>query len=42
MPAMILYKDTKNVIIRVNPAVTKFFGAPAAAIEGKSAYELFP
>jgi PAS domain S-box-containing protein len=42
MPAMILYKDTKNMIMRVNPAVTKFFGAPAAEIEGKSAYELFP
>jgi PAS domain S-box-containing protein len=42
MPAMIMYKDTKNTIMRVNPAVTKFFGASATAIEGKSAYELFP
>ena len=42
VPAMIWYKNTKNTIIRVNPAVERIFGAPASAIEGKSAYELFP
>jgi PAS domain S-box-containing protein len=42
MPAMIWYKDTRNNYIRVNPAGARTFGAPAEAIEGKSAFDLFP
>ena len=42
VPAMIWYKDTRNNIIRVNPAAAGSFGAPANAIEGKSVYDLFP
>jgi PAS domain S-box-containing protein len=42
VPAMIWYKDTHNTIVRVNPEVERIFGAPAKAIEGKSAYDLFP
>jgi PAS domain S-box-containing protein len=41
VPAMIWYKDTKNNIIRANPAAADAFGAPAEIIEGRSAYELF-
>ncbi len=42
MPAMIWYKDTHNNFIRVNPAASRTFGRSATAIEGKSAYDLFP
>jgi PAS domain S-box-containing protein len=42
VPAMIWYKDTRNNFIRVNPAGARTFGAPVEAIEGKSAYDLFP
>jgi PAS domain S-box-containing protein len=41
VPAMIWYKDTKNTIIRVNPAGARIFGMPASAVEGKSVYDLF-
>ncbi|HUH78341.1 MAG TPA: PAS domain S-box protein [Methanoregula sp.] len=42
VPAMLWYKDTKNTVIRINPAAARVFGAPVEEIEGKSAYELFP
>jgi hypothetical protein len=42
VPAMIWYKDTKNNFVRVNRAVSSFVGKPLNAIEGKSAFELFP
>ena len=42
VPAMIWYKDTKNNFIRVNRAVALSVGKPLDAIEGKSAYEVFP
>jgi PAS domain S-box-containing protein len=42
VPAMIWYKDTCNNFIRVNPAGARAYGIPVKAIEGKSAYDLFP
>ena len=42
VPAMIWYKDTKNSFVRVNRAVAFAVGKPLDAIEGKSAYEVFP
>ena len=42
VPAMIWYKDTKNNFVRVNRAVARSVGKPLEAIEGKSAYEIFP
>jgi len=42
VPAMIWYKDTRNNIIRVNPAGAHTIGLPVEAIEGKSASDLFP
>jgi PAS domain S-box-containing protein len=42
VPAMIWYKDTKNNFVRVNRAVALSVGKPLEAIEGKSAYEIFP
>jgi len=42
VPAMIWYKDTHNNYIRVNPAGALTIGLPVEAIEGKSAYDLFP
>ena len=42
VPAMIWYKDTRNNYIRVNPAAARTYGLPTGAIEGKSAYDLFP
>ena len=39
---MIWYKDTKNNFVRVNRAVALSVGKPVNAIEGKSAYEIFP
>lgn len=41
-PAMIWYKDTKNTIIRVNPAGANSVGMTIDKIEGKSSYDLFP
>lgn len=41
-PAMIWYKDTRNNIIRVNPAGARTAGRSISEIEGKSASELFP
>ena len=42
VPAMIWYKDTKNNFVRVNRAVALAVGKPLDAIEGKSAYDVFP
>ena len=42
VPAMIWYKDTKNNYVRVNRAAALAVGRPVDAIEGKSAYEVFP
>ena len=42
VPAMIWYKDTKNNFVRVNRAVALAVGKPLEAIEGKSAYDVFP
>jgi PAS domain S-box-containing protein len=42
MPAMLFFKDTKNVFLRVNHRVAEAIGRPIAEIEGKSAAELFP
>jgi PAS domain S-box-containing protein len=42
VPAMIWYKDTCNNFIRVNPAGARTYGMPVGAVEGKSAYDLFP
>jgi PAS domain S-box-containing protein len=42
VPAMIWYKDTRNNFVRVNRAVAAAVGKPLEAIEGKSAYEVFP
>ena len=41
-PTMIWYKDTRNGIIRVNPAAARSVGVSIDEIEGKSAYDLFP
>lgn len=41
-PAMIWYKDTNNVFVRVNPAVARVFGLPIDRIEGRSGRDLFP
>jgi PAS domain S-box-containing protein len=42
VPAQIWYKDTKNNFIRVNNQVCESLGLTHAAIEGKSAEEIFP
>ena len=42
VPAMIWYKDAKNVVLRCNLAAARWFGRPAEQIEGRSAFELFP
>jgi len=42
VPAMIWFKDTKNNFVRVNREVAISVGKPLDAIEGKSAYEVFP
>lgn len=42
VPAMIWYKDTQNRFIRVNQAVSRYFGKGVWEIEGKSTSELFP
>ncbi|WP_373017483.1 PAS domain S-box protein [Thiomicrorhabdus sp.] len=40
--AMILYKDTRNNIIKANPTAAKWFGLPSFEMEGKSSEELWP
>jgi two-component system phosphate regulon sensor histidine kinase PhoR len=42
VPAMIWYKDGRNRVLRCNRAAALWYGRPEEAIEGKTAYELFP
>jgi PAS domain S-box-containing protein len=42
MPAMVCFKDTKNVFLRVNPRLAEAAGMTISEIEGKSAEEVFP
>ena len=42
MPAMILFKDTENGILRVNKRVAENAGKSVEEIEGKPALEIFP
>jgi len=42
VPAMILFKDTENNILRVNKRVVEVSGKPAEEIEGKSTFEFLP
>jgi two-component system phosphate regulon sensor histidine kinase PhoR len=39
---MIWYKDADNRVLRCNRAAAEWYGKPQSAIEGRSAYELFP
>lgn len=41
-PIMFWYKDTQNRTLRVNKAAADFEHLPLEAIEGKSAYDLYP
>lgn len=42
VPSMILFKDTQNRYIKVNPAAAKMIGKPVHEMEGKTYSELFP
>ncbi len=42
VPSMILFKDTQNRYIKVNPAAARMIGKPIEEIEGKTYSELFP
>ncbi len=42
VPANIWFKDKHNRILRVNRGAAEAMGMPAEAIEGKTAYEVFP
>src|SRR5512136_1079915 len=42
VPAMIWFKDAENRILRANRAAAASVGLPAEALEGRSAYELYP
>lgn len=42
MPIMFWYKDTENRNVRVNRAAAELEGTSVAAVEGKSAYDLYP
>jgi len=42
VPANIWFKDKHNRILRVNRAAAEAMGVPVEAIEGKTAYEIFP
>lgn len=42
IPAMIWFKDTRNVIIRVNQKVAEALGKPVGEIEGRSSFEIYP
>jgi len=41
-PAMIFYKDCQNTFIQVNTALAMATGLPKEAMEGKSAFEIYP
>lgn len=42
VPAMIWYKDTESRLLRINQAAAASRGLPAAQLEGKSFYEIYP
>ena len=42
VPAMIWYKDTESRLLRINQAAATSRGLPAAQLEGKSYYEIYP
>jgi diguanylate cyclase (GGDEF)-like protein/PAS domain S-box-containing protein len=42
VPAMILYKDRENRILRLNQAAADWVGRPVQELEGKSVYETDP
>lgn len=42
LPIMVWYKDKNNFHIRVNKTAAALEGVPPSAIEGKSAYDLYP
>jgi diguanylate cyclase (GGDEF)-like protein/PAS domain S-box-containing protein len=42
LPAMIWYKDTESRLLRINKAAAETRGLPAAQLEGKSFYEIYP
>jgi PAS domain S-box-containing protein len=42
MPAMLCFKDTKNVFLRVNQRLAEAAGKPIEEIEGKPTAEIFP
>jgi PAS domain S-box-containing protein len=42
MPIMFWYKDTENRHVRVNRAAVALEGTSVEAVEGKSAYDLYP
>jgi diguanylate cyclase (GGDEF)-like protein/PAS domain S-box-containing protein len=42
VPAMILYKDRHNRILRVNQAAADWVGRPVAELEGRSVYDTDP
>jgi diguanylate cyclase (GGDEF)-like protein/PAS domain S-box-containing protein len=42
LPALIWYKDTDSRLLRINKAAAESRGLPAAQLEGKSFYEIYP
>jgi diguanylate cyclase (GGDEF)-like protein/PAS domain S-box-containing protein len=42
VPAMILYKDRENRILRINQAAADWVGRPVSELEGRSVYETDP
>lgn len=42
VPALIWYKDTESRLLRINKAAAASRGLPAAQLEGKSFYEIYP
>jgi len=42
LPAMIVFKDTGNGILRANRQLANTVGVPVAGIEGKSSHDVFP
>jgi PAS domain S-box-containing protein len=42
VPAMIWFKDTRDVVVRANRRAAEFTGQTVGALEGRSAIELYP
>jgi diguanylate cyclase (GGDEF)-like protein/PAS domain S-box-containing protein len=42
LPALIWYKDTESRLLRINKTAAASRGLPAAQLEGKSFYEIYP